>query len=151
MKKDNARNIRCLAKELFVPSTQRASILYWRLSDLISIISLGGKSMESNLKNLDWSFPQALKSMSDQEFNEYDVHTKKASITFLGRNITSTLGIQLFKVRNIWVFSSLFTSKPEKFCLVCIFFEESVFTFQFLNDKISNYVSFWNSRMKFLK
>ena len=114
MKKDNARNIRCLVKELFVPSTRRASILYWRLSDLISIISLGGKSMESNLKNLDWSFPQALKSMSDQEFNEYDVHTKKASITFLGRNITSTLGIQLFKVRNIWFFSPLVPSKPEK-------------------------------------
>ena len=70
--------------------------------------------MESNLKNLDWSFPQALKSMTDQDFNEYDVHTKKASITFLGRNITSTLGIQLFKVRNIWVFSPLVPSKPEK-------------------------------------
>ena len=57
--------------------------------------------MESNLKNLDWSFPQALKSMTDQDFNEYDVHTKKASITFLGRNITSTLGIQLFKFMSI--------------------------------------------------
>ena len=57
--------------------------------------------MESNLKNLDWSFPQALKSMTDQDFNESDVHTKKASITFLGRNITSTLGIQLFKFLSI--------------------------------------------------
>ena len=57
--------------------------------------------MESNMKNLDWSFPQALKSMTDQDFNEYDVHTKKASITFLGRNITSTLGIQLFKFMSI--------------------------------------------------
>ena len=95
---------------------------------VISIIFLGGKSIESNLKNLDWSFPQALKSMTDQDFNESDVQTKKASITFLGRNITSTLGIQLFKflsiiipliptlvlvlyngiqVRNIWYFSHL--------------------------------------------
>ena len=57
--------------------------------------------MESNLKNLDWSFPQALKSMTDQDFNESDVQTKKASITFLGRNITSTLGIQLFKFLSI--------------------------------------------------
>ena len=57
--------------------------------------------MESNLKNLEWSFPQALKSMTDQDFNESDVQTKKASITFLGRNITSTLGIQLFKFLSI--------------------------------------------------
>ena len=95
--------------------------------------------MESNLKNLEWSFPQALKSMTDQDFNESDVQTKKASITFLGRNITSTLGIQLFKflsivipliptlvlvlyngiqVRNIWVFSPLIPSKREKNILV---------------------------------
>ena len=57
--------------------------------------------MESNMKTLDLSFPQALRSMTDQDFNEYDVHTKKASITFLGRNITSTLGIQLFKFMSI--------------------------------------------------
>ena len=92
--------------------------------------------MESNLKNLEWSFPQALKSMTDQDFNESDVQTKKASITFLGRNITSTLGIQLFKflsiviplvptlvlvlyngiqVGNIWVFSPLVPKKHISF------------------------------------
>ena len=69
---------------------------------MISLMCLlGGKSMESNMKTLDLSFPQALRSMTDQDFNEYDVHTKKASITFLGRNITSTLGIQLFKFMSI--------------------------------------------------
>ena len=46
------------------------------------------------------------------------------------------------------VFSPLVPLKREKnvfvllsyFCLVCIFFEGSVFTFKFLNDKIHNYV-----------
>ena len=33
-KKNNAWNIRCLVDESFVPSTQRASVLYWRLLDL---------------------------------------------------------------------------------------------------------------------
>ena len=46
-------------------------------------------------------------------------------------------------MRNIWVFSPLVPSKREKnihwFCSVCIFFEGSFFTFQFLNDKIHNY------------
>ena len=45
------------------------------------------------------------------------------------------------KVRNIWFFSPLVPSKREKnilvllskFCSVCIFFDGSVFTFQFLN------------------
>ena len=40
-------------------------------------------------------------------------------------------------------FSPLVPSKREKnvlVCLVCIFFEGNVFTFQFLNDKIHNYV-----------
>ena len=31
--KNNAWNIRCLVDELFVPSIQRPSVLYWRLSD----------------------------------------------------------------------------------------------------------------------
>ena len=49
-------------------------------------------------------------------------------------------------VRNIWVFSPLVPSKREKnilllisqFCLVCIFFQGRVLTFQFLNDEIHN-------------
>ena len=31
--KNNAWNIRCLVDELFIPSTQRAWVKYWRLSD----------------------------------------------------------------------------------------------------------------------
>ena len=117
--------------------------------------------MESNLKNLEWSFPQALKSMTDQDFNESDVQTKKASITFLGRNITSTLGIQLFKflsiviplvptlvlvlyngiqVGNIWVFSPLVPKKHISFAQLVllslyVFWEKCVY-FSILNDKI---------------
>ena len=34
----------------------------------------------------------------------------------------------------------LFPQNEKKIYLVCIFFEGSVFTFQFLNDKIHNYV-----------
>ena len=33
-KKNNTWNIRCLVNESFVPATQQASILYWRLTDL---------------------------------------------------------------------------------------------------------------------
>ena len=33
MKKNNAWNIRRFVDESFVPSTQRASVLYWRLTD----------------------------------------------------------------------------------------------------------------------
>ena len=36
--KNNAWNIRRLVNELFVPSTQWASVLYWRLLDLIRIL-----------------------------------------------------------------------------------------------------------------
>ena len=53
------------------------------------------------------------------------------------------------RVGNIWVFSPLVPSKREKvlvllsqFCSVCIFSEGSVFTFQFLNDKMHNHVIF---------
>ena len=35
MKRNNAWNISCLVVESFVPSTQRASILYWILSDFL--------------------------------------------------------------------------------------------------------------------
>ena len=57
------------------------------------------------------------------------------------------LPVDEIKVRNIWAFSPLVPSKQEKtilvllnqFCSVCIFVEGSVFTFQFLNDKIHNY------------
>ena len=53
-------------------------------------------------------------------------------------------------VRNIWVFSPLVPSNREKnvlvllsyFYSVCIFFEGSVFAFQFLKEKIHNYVFF---------
>ena len=116
--------------------------------------------MESNLKNLDWSFPQALKSMTDQDFNEYDVHTKKASITFLGRNITSTLGIQLFKVRNIWVFSPLVPSKPEKNIAVsfawfvyslrkvCLLFNFWMVKFTIMSEKQTIIVNFIIQKLK---
>ena len=48
-------------------------------------------------------------------------------------------------VRNIWSLSPLVPSKRENLVLLsfatfCIFFEGSVFIFQFLNDKIYNYV-----------
>ena len=36
MKRNNAWKIRCSVDESFVPLTQRASLLYWRLSDLQS-------------------------------------------------------------------------------------------------------------------
>ena len=44
MKKNNAWNIRRLVDEAFVPSTQRASILYWRLLDFSTIRILRGFS-----------------------------------------------------------------------------------------------------------
>ena len=49
----------------------------------------------------------------------------------------------LTRVRNIWVFFLLSFPQNERkmyqFCSVSIFFEGSVFTFQFLNDEIHNY------------
>ena len=54
----------------------------------------------------------------------------------------------LARFKKFVFFSSLIALKRKKnmlvflsqFCSVCIFFERSVFTFQFLNDKIHNYV-----------
>ena len=53
------------------------------------------RSFDSELKTVDFSFPQALRSMTRDE-NYYE-HKIKASITFLGHNITSSIGIQIFK------------------------------------------------------
>ena len=47
-------------------------------------------------------------------------------------------------VQNIWVFLPQNERKTYKFCSVCIYFEESVFTFQFLNGKTHNYVKKYN-------
>ena len=58
------------------------------------------RSFDSELKTVDFSFPQALRSMT-REVNETDAHKIKASITFLGRNITSSIGIKLFKFLSI--------------------------------------------------
>ena len=75
--------------------------------------------------------------------DSYQALTSKllASFVQLNRNVK-------FKVRNIWSFFSSRSLKMREnilvllswFCLVCVFFEESVFVFQFLNDKIHNYV-----------
>ena len=49
------------------------------------------------------------------------------------------------QVRNIWFFLLSIPQNERKihwFCSVSIFFEGSVFTFQFLYDKIHNYVLF---------
>ena len=44
-------------------------------------------------------------------------------------------------MRNIWFLSRLVLSKRENLAFsVCILFEESVFIFQILNDKMDNYV-----------
>ena len=40
------------------------------------------------------------------------------------------------------LFLSFTESRVRNICSVCIFFEGCVFTFQFLNDKIYNYVFF---------
>ena len=58
------------------------------------------RSIDSEMKTVDFSFPQALRSMT-REVNETDAHKIKASITFLGRNITSSIGIKLFKFLSI--------------------------------------------------
>ena len=73
---------------------------------------------------------------------------KRSSIFFQQQSPAKQCKCVAAQVRNIWVFSPLIPSKREKnilvllsqFCSVCIFFEGSVFTFQFLNDKIHNYV-----------
>ena len=57
------------------------------------------RSFDSELKTVDFSFPQALRSMTRDE-NYYE-HKIKASITFLGHNITSSIGIQIFKFLSI--------------------------------------------------
>ena len=49
--------------------------------------------------------------------------------------------LELTKVGNIWFLSPLVLSKWEDLAFsVCMLFEESVFIFQFLNDKMHNYV-----------
>ena len=46
-------------------------------------------------------------------------------------------------MRNIWFLSPLILSKQENLALLSLYtFEESVFIFQFLNDKIYNYILF---------
>ena len=66
-------------------------------------------------------------------------------------DFTTKEKIKLLKhieVWNIWVFFSSRSLKMREnilvllswFCLVCVFFEGSVFVFQFLNDNIHNYV-----------
>ena len=55
---------------------------------------------------------------------------------------------------HIWFLSPLVPSKQEKNISVCIFFEGSVFPFQFLNNEIYNYVkktlivNFWMIKLK---
>ena len=77
-------------------------------------------------------------SKPQQGFDLGDTKTKDCVVTEIASGES--------KVRNIWEFSPLVPSKQEKnvlvllsyFCSVCIFFKGSVFTFQFLNDKIHN-------------
>ena len=53
-------------------------------------------------------------------------------------------------VGNIWFLNPLVLSKWEDLAFsVCMLFEESVFIFQFLNDKTHNYVLF-NTFMHFI-
>ena len=54
------------------------------------------------------------------------------------------------KVGNFWFLYPLVLSKWEDLAFsVCIIFEESVFIFQFLNDKMHNYVLF-NAFVRFI-
>ena len=57
------------------------------------------------------------------------------------------------QVRNIWVFLLSFPQNERKiyyFCSVCIFFQGIVFTFQILNDRIHNYVVFFDIIVNFI-
>ena len=64
------------------------------------------------------------------------------------RNLISHHSQKAHRCEMFVVFSPVVPSKWKKnilvllsqFCSICIFFEESVFTFRFLNDKIHNYV-----------
>ena len=73
--------------------------------------------------------------------DSYQALTSKllASFVQLNRNVK-------FKVRNIWVFFSSRSLKTREkytyFVSVCIFFERSVFTFQFLNDESGKLIFF---------
>ena len=74
--------------------------------------------------------------------------TKTASFGRISAPDIVIFGGNVSWVGNIWFLSPLIPSKQEQniqtettwFASVCIFFEESVFTFQFWNDKIHNYV-----------
>ena len=60
------------------------------------------RSMDDEMsRTVDFSLPLALKSVTSDMINPENEVNAKVSITFLGRNITSTFGIHLFKILSI--------------------------------------------------
>ena len=124
-----------------------------KYSNLFSLyLSLCSLVLFTSLKLYNWLFIPQEMSKLNLNFLYYIsvVFSRLSGSKSIGRCSTNRRYVSIYqknlhlaKVRNIWFFLLSFPQNERKiyqFCSVYIFFEGSVFTFQFLNDKIHNYV-----------